>query len=61
MIKGRKCPACGSADTELLITIGDRQEYDCLRCSNIWARTVSHSELRHVDPLEQWGATGEEV
>jgi len=60
VIQGHRCPACGSEDTELLLTLGDRNEYECLACNNIWTRPVGNSELRHVDPLAQWGATGDE-
>ncbi len=60
MIRGRKCPACRSEDTELLLTLGDRNEYECLTCNNFWTRSVRNRELRYVEPLEQWGATGDE-
>lgn len=61
MIPGnRTCPACGSADTELALTLGNRAEYNCMRCSNIWAREIGGAELRHEDPLVQWGKTGED-
>jgi len=60
MIKGRPCPACKSEDTGWLMTVGNREEFECLTCSNIWTRPAGNSELRHVDPLAQWGATGEE-
>jgi len=47
-------------DTEHLLTLGDREEYDCLSCSNIWTRTAGDAELRHSDPHRQWAETGED-
>jgi len=60
MIPGRRCPACGSMDTEHLLTLGDREEYDCLSCSNLWTRTGGNAELRNSDPHRQWAETGED-
>jgi len=60
MLIGTPCPACGSRDTELLWTLGNRKEYECFTCSNLWARSTGNGELRHSDPLAQWGETGED-
>ena len=61
MIPGNcNCPACGSPDTEAMLTIGNVKTLECLTCNHIWTASAGNGELRHRDPHIQWGATGEE-
>lgn len=61
MVPGKKCPACASNDTEMLIQLDNRKEYECFSCSNIWTSYAPQYEVVHLDPLVQWGETGEDI
>lgn len=60
MIRGPKCPDCGSLDTEQLITIGSTTDNECLSCFSVWTRSTLQSDVGYVSPLDQFVNTGED-
>ncbi len=60
MTPGTRCPACHSDDTEMLIQMNNRREYECFTCSNIWTNYAPTHELIHADPLTHFVETGED-
>ena len=60
MTDSRKCPACGSGDTELLLHLSHSKEYECFSCNNIWSRNNAKNDLTSLNPYDVWNDKGED-